>query len=118
MSLSQNFNKFTPENMLRLVRLQMPQVVSNRITSVYPSTSNPSSYTVKFDYSNDPFEEAKFEEIFGIYWDNGVSSRGLLSILISMTHFILGILLFIGVIINCFSAFMNKKQALQICFFA
>jgi len=62
--------------------------------------------------------KAKFEEIFGIYWDNGVSSRGLLSILISMTHFILGILLFIGVIINCFSAFMNKKQALQICFFA
>lgn len=62
--------------------------------------------------------KAKFEEVFGIYWDNKASGQGFLSILIFTTHFILGILLFIGVIINCFSAFMNKKQIPQICFFA
>jgi hypothetical protein len=70
MSLAESFDKFTPENMLKLVRLQMPQVVSNRIVSVQPITSSasPSSYIVKFDYSNEPFEEEKFEKINNAYY--------------------------------------------------
>jgi len=70
MSLAESFDKFTPENMLKLVRLQMPQVVSNRIVSVQPITSiaSPSSYTVKFDYLNEPFEEEKFEKINNAYY--------------------------------------------------
>lgn len=70
MSLAKSFNKFTPEHMLKLVKLQMPQVVSNRIVSVQPMTlsANPSSYTVKFDYSYEPFEEEKFEKINNAYY--------------------------------------------------
>lgn len=73
MSLANSFNKFTPESMLKLVRLQMPQVVSNKIASVYPLTSNtnPSSYTIKFDYFNETLmfeEEEKFEKINNEYY--------------------------------------------------
>ena len=70
MSLASSFNKFTPESMLKLVRLQMPQVVSNRITSVYPSIASPSSYTVKFDYFDEALllEEEKFEKINNEYY--------------------------------------------------
>lgn len=73
MSLAESFDKFTPENMLKLVRLQMPQVVSNRIVSVQPITSSasPSSYTVKFDYFDEVLlleEEEKFEKINNAYY--------------------------------------------------
>jgi hypothetical protein len=71
MSLASSFNKFTPESMLKLVRLQMPQVISNKIASVYPSNASPSSYTVKFDYFDEALlleEEEKFEKINNEYY--------------------------------------------------
>lgn len=71
MSLADSFNKFTPEHMLKLVRLQMPQVVSNKIASVYPSNASPSSYTVKFDYFDKALfleEKEKFEKINNEYY--------------------------------------------------
>ena len=43
--------------------------------------------------------KAKFEEVFGIYWDNSASGQGFLSVFIFMTHFILGILLFLELLL-------------------
>lgn len=72
MSISNSFNKFTPESMMKLVRLSMPQVISNKIASVYPltSTNNPSSYSVKFEYLDELLvsDEEKFEKISKEYY--------------------------------------------------
>ena len=61
-----NTNNFTPENMLRLVRLSMPNIVRNKVFSEFAMDS--SEYNVTFNYEDFFSSDEKFEKVNQEYY--------------------------------------------------
>ena len=74
------------------------------------------SYISKNKLDNDYTK--RFEDVFGKYWDNAASGRGIIYFFISITHFCIGITLIIGVIMNFISACNNEGKIVPFCLFS
>lgn len=66
MSIS-NTNNFTPENMLRLARLSMPNIVRNKVFLEF-AMDDSSEYNVTFRYEDFFSSDEKFDELNKEYY--------------------------------------------------